>query len=460
MRVPAASLAPILMPRLNKYIPITPTLKQQLFLNLDCSEALYGGRAGGGKSFAILMAALQWVDVPGYHALILRRSLAHLDQAKALIPISREWLNPTDADWNERKHRWTFPSGSTLTFGYCEHENDIYQYQGSAYHFLGFDELTQFTENQYTYLFSRRRRDTSMMHVPMRFRAASNPGGNEEWVHTRFLVDGPAKGRAFIPAGKEDNPFLDLEDYEASLMEMSNVTERRQLMDGEWGLTVEGTKFNPDWFERLSELPHGTRGMNLIRYWDLAATEPNKQTTDPDWTVGVLMGEYPAQEHRGPRLLTTYGDPTYGQGIFYVIDVQRFREPPGKRDALIHRTAIKDAMLGGRVTTVFERQPAAAGKEVNERMIREVMRGFVARIDPALGDKELRADAYSSAASAGNVKVLNRADWTTAFLKEHGSFPFGSHDDQVDAAAGAFRFLTAQQKRRPQEHSFRFRDAA
>ena len=160
----------------NRWIPHTPTVRQALFLSLPVTEALYGGAAGGGKSDALLMAALQFVDVPGYAALLLRRSYADLALPGAIMDRSKEWLRGTAARWHEPTKTWTFPSGATLSFGYLEAEQDKYRYQGAEFQFCGFDELTQFSETQYRYLFSRLRKSPGLA-VPLRMRAASNPGG-------------------------------------------------------------------------------------------------------------------------------------------------------------------------------------------------------------------------------------------------------------------------------------------
>ena len=133
------------------------------------------------------MAALQYVDVPGYAALLFRRTYADLNLPGALMDRAHQWLGATAARWNAHDHRWTFPSGATLTFGYLETERDKYRYQSSELQYIGFDELTQFPESQYTYLFSRLRR-LGDSEVPLRMRSASNPGGEgHEWVRARFV---------------------------------------------------------------------------------------------------------------------------------------------------------------------------------------------------------------------------------------------------------------------------------
>jgi hypothetical protein len=226
------------------YIPHKPHPKQAEFLALDCREALYGGAAGGGKSDALLMAALQYVHLPGYAALILRRTFRDLDQPDAIMARAKEWLKGTPATWNALAKRWTFPSGATLTFGYCANADDIYQYQGAALQFIGWDELTQFPERPYRYMFSRLRRlDGS--DIPPRVRAATNPGGiGHEWVRQRFLAN-PSSARPFIPARLEDNPSLDKADYLSSLAEL-DATTLRQLRDGVWVRDAEGLVYRYD----------------------------------------------------------------------------------------------------------------------------------------------------------------------------------------------------------------------
>src|SRR6266508_6612551 len=106
-------------PPLARYCPNLATIseKQALFLLLDCREAFYGGAAGGGKSDALLMAALQYVDVPGYSALLLRRTYAELEKSDGLIPRADAWLSNTDARRHDGGKLWTFPSGARLEFG-------------------------------------------------------------------------------------------------------------------------------------------------------------------------------------------------------------------------------------------------------------------------------------------------------------------------------------------------------
>lgn len=225
------------------YVPHAPHAPQHAFCWLTCYEALYGGAAGGGKSDALLMAALQYVDRPGYAALLLRRTYADLSLPGALMDRAQQWLAPTPAKWNADTKTWHFPSGASLTFGYLENVNDKYRYQGAEFQFIGFDEATQFPESDYTYLISRLRRLEGST-IPLRMRAASNPGGRgHAWVKRRF-VDPASRGeRIFLPAKLHENPSLDQDAYRRSLQELDDTT-REQLLNGDWDVReLNGREF-------------------------------------------------------------------------------------------------------------------------------------------------------------------------------------------------------------------------
>lgn len=246
-----------------RWCPLDPHERQAEFLACAETEALYGGATGGGKTAALLMAALEHVDVPKYAALVLRRTFPDLAQPGGPMHLAGEWLHPSAATWNDRDKAWTFPSGAVLRFGYMQHTKDIYRYQGGEYQLFCFDELTQFREQQYTYLFSRARKRTGEAwdRIPLRFRSAANPGGvGHEWVRARFGIreDGTqdassarnARGelRPFVQSFAKDNPGIDVESYMAMLDELDEVT-RRQLRDGLWlqdstGLVLPLTRRN------------------------------------------------------------------------------------------------------------------------------------------------------------------------------------------------------------------------
>ena len=213
----------------------------------EATEALYGGAAGGGKTDALLMASLQFVEYPGYAAILFRRTYADLSLPGALMDRSKSWLAGR-ARWNGTEHRWTFPSGATLSFGYLQTDADKFRYGSAEFQFIGFDELTQFDEFPYRFLFSRLRRPSEgpLARVPLRMRSASNPGGiGHDWVKQRFIRN-PAPGRLFVAARMDDNPHLDRESYLASLAELDPVT-RQQLLAGDWD-SYAGGRFKREWF--------------------------------------------------------------------------------------------------------------------------------------------------------------------------------------------------------------------
>lgn len=254
----------------SRFVPHTPTPRQKLFLDLDDLEAFYGGAAGGGKTDALLMAALQYVHVPGYSALLLMKSFADLSKPGALMDRAHEWLAGTSAQWHSLTKSWEFPnvSGkpSTLSFGYLQTDADKYNYRTAEYQFIGIDELTRFLKQTYTYLFSRLRRLERARHIPIRMRSASNPAQPGEpgmlWVEERFIPDnfdpvfeaqqaprvlhktgtddrGRESTRCFVFARLEDNPFLDAAEYELSLSELDAVSHA-QLREGDWKIKARG----------------------------------------------------------------------------------------------------------------------------------------------------------------------------------------------------------------------------
>lgn len=392
----------------NRWIPIVPTSKQAEFLLVPDRECLYGGAAGGGKSEALLAGALQYVDVPDYAALLLRRTYSDLSLPGALMDRASDWLTNTPAKWSSVDKTWTFPSGATLTFGYLESEKDKYRYQSSEFQYIGFDELTQFSESQYTYMFSRLRR-LKRSRVPIRMRSGSNPGGvGHEWVGNRFI-----KGdKLFIPARLDDNPHLDQEEYMESLSELDPIT-RKQLLEGDWSATPKGDLFNRDWFQIVDDYPRDAR---LVRHWDLAATRAGKGS-DPDYTVGLLLGEK--------------------DGIYYVIDIQRMRGTPMEVERRVEQTAHLD---GVDVVVSMEEEPGSSGKNTSS-YYRRLLAGYTYKAVRPTGSKRTRASPVSSQAEAGNIKIV-RGRWNKAFLEELVMFDEGAHDDQVDALSGAFEYLT------------------
>ena len=394
-------------------------MKQAQFLLLDCQERLYGGAAGGGKSDALLMAALQYVGVPGYSAIIFRRTYADLALPKALMDRAHEWLDGTDARWDGSRHCWTFPSGAKLQFGYLETDRDKYRYQGAEFQCICFDELTQFTENQYRYLLSRLRRlETS--NIPLRVCNATNPGGvGHNWVKQRFLIEGLTGNRFFVPAKLSDNPYLDQDSYVQSLLQLDPVT-RQQLLDGNWDVK-ETYMFRREWIQTVQDYP---KQAPKVRVWDIAATTP-KKGSDPDYTSGLLA--------------------TMKDGVMTILDIRHFRGTPQTVEATIRNTASQD----GVATKIYvEKEPGSAGVSLIDQYRRGALLGYSVHEASPTGDKTVRASPFSSACEAGNVKLL-QAPWNTAFLDELEGFPEGEHDDQVDTAAYAYNILCGHKKSSP-----------
>ena len=400
---------------LNPYIPHEPTPKQWAFLALDDLEAFYGGAAGPGKSDALLMAALQYVHVPGYAALLLRRTYADLSLPDPIMDRAHHWLGGLkDAHWSDKSKTYTFPSGATLTFGYLDGPRDHFRYQGAQFTFIGFDELTQFSEYQYRYLFSRLRRLEGAS-VPLRMRGASNPGDmGHEWVKARF-VDPGSPERPFVRAMIEDNPHLDREAYIATLQHLDPIT-RLQLLRGDWTARQAGAKFKREWFKLVDVAPADVR---WCRFWDLAGTEPKKPGDDPDYTAGVLMGAR--------------------NGTYCIADVRRARTTPGGVEALVSQTAGLDPE-GTMIR--MEQEPGSSGKTVISHYRRHVLTGLDFRGIPSTGSKEIRANPFASEAEAGNAWLV-RGPWVEAYLEEM-ELAFGPSErylDQVDASSGAYGVL-------------------
>jgi len=223
---------------------------QEDFLAAGETDVLYGGAAGGGKSYAMLVDPLRYAHRSAHRGLIIRRSMPEL---RELIDKSRE-LYPKafpGCKYKEVEKLWNFPSGAKIEFGFLERDADVYRYQGQAYSWIGFDEITHLpTEFAWNYLASRLR--TTDSEITCYMRCTANPGGvGATWVKKRYIDPSPPHEsfegsdgltRKFIPARLQDNPFLAHDGNYEKMLRALPPTQRQQLLEGNWDV-AEGAAF-------------------------------------------------------------------------------------------------------------------------------------------------------------------------------------------------------------------------
>lgn len=432
---------------------------QEQALGCDADIGILGGSAGCGKSWCSVAEPLRYVHLPGFSAVIFRRTHPELkgggsvwDQAERLYPhfggISR--LNSLD---------WTFPSGATVKFSHLQHERDRFSHQSKEYALIVFEEGTHFTEEQFWYLTSRARTTCG---VQPYVRLTCNPDPNSFvadlvgwWIGTdgyplperagkkRWFLrvndvihwhDDPnelirefghndyipnPQSMTFIPGRLDDNQILMSKDpaYRGRL-EALPLVERERLLAGNWKIKpAAGLYFQRGYFkilEGLSKLE--LHGAQIVRFWDKAATEATGKN-DPSWTVGVKMA----------RL---------ADGRYVVLDVERFRGTPNTVDVRMRNVAEQDGL---NTTQWMFQDPGQAGK-VDVAHTKIVLDGFTLRAYKVVKDKITLASPVSSQAEGGNIYLLQGA-WNNEYLSELINFPDGKHDDQVDATSGAFKQL-------------------
>jgi predicted phage terminase large subunit-like protein len=426
---------------------------QTEFLGTTANIAIYGGAAGSGKTYSLLMEPIRHYRIRSFAAVIFRKTLADVKKAGSLWDTSHEVYS----SYGKPKVgtlSWSLKPGGKIVFAYLERFQDTVNWMGSQIPLLMFDELTHFDKDTFFYMLSRNR---SVIGIRPYVRCTTNPDANS-WVaeflswwidqETGFpiperagklryfvrqgddliwantaerLVDvfGPAsmpKSVTFIPAKVTDNRVLMTRDpgYMANLLALSYV-ERMRLLEGNWKIKPSaGLYFRREWVTVVETIPEGTR---FVRGYDLAATEKTA-SNDPDFTCSTKIGRTP-------------------EGRFIVVHHSRAQESPSKVERKLLTTATAD---GREVRIHIPQDPGSAGKTQVEHLA-QLLAGFDVRFAPASGDKIVRFGPFSAQAEAGNVAVL-RASWNDVWFTQLENFPEGKHDDDADSTSEAFNGLT------------------
>jgi predicted phage terminase large subunit-like protein len=367
-------------------------------------------------------------------------------------------------------HEWRWERGGKIKFSHLQLNSTVYEWQGAQITLICFDELTHFTAKQFFFLVSRNR---STCGVRPYIRATCNPDA-DSWVadfvawwidqetglpiperagvlryYVRVAgkivwadrpddlidnlppppdVDPPRPiSVAFIPAKVFDNPAL-LQanpEYIPWLMSLP-LLERERLLGGNWKIRpAAGLYFKREW---CTIVEHAPADLEIVRYWDLAATEKT-ELNDLDWTVGIKLG-------------------CDKNGGYWLLDLVRVRANPGDVERLIRNTAAED---GKKVTIGFGQDPGQAGKSQAQHLVR-ALSGFTVRPITESGDKLTRFGPFSSQCRVGNVKIL-RGLWNEDLCRVLEGFPDLAHDDEVDASSGALEMLNPEMKARASSSS-------
>lgn len=443
---------------------------QERFLATSADICIYGGAAGGGKTFGLLLEPLRHMKNKDFNSVIFRRDYTQVTSPGGLWDSSKKIYSYVQGCYSLKtpKLHWTFKSGASVNFAHLKSDEDCLSWQGSQVTMIGFDELTHFSEYQFFYMLSRNRTDSGV--VPY-VRATCNPDADSwvaefikwwidpdtgypipersgkirwmvrlneviYWFDTRQeAIDAAiendmdyekavimAKSVTFIASTLQDNKILMKNDpgYMANLMALALV-ERERLLYGNWkikaaaGLMFKRTKVN-----MLEVLP--TDVVLWARGWDLAATSED-ESGEPAYTAGVLIGKRK-------------------NGRYIVADVINRRLDSAEVRELIKMTCIADKAKYGRVITRLPQDPGQAGKAQAQSFLK-FLSGFAVKILPESGDKVTRAEPFSAqwlgleGMDKGNVDIL-AADWNEMYFNQLESFPQSQFKDMVDASSSAF----------------------
>jgi predicted phage terminase large subunit-like protein len=427
---------------------------QTEFCSSPAQIIIYGGAAYSGKSVAMLIEASRNVKDSRYRGIIFRRKHIEIIAGGGLWDTSMQIYPPIKGKPTRGLCLWKWASGAEVKFAHLNQDSTVEEYQGSAFVFIGFDELTHFSRHQFIYMLTRNRPPAGSTLRPY-MRATCNPDADSWvadliswWINQEtgypipersgviryFTIEesnirwvakewqGPNREKplsfTFIPGNIEDNVLGNVADpnYRSNLLNQDRVT-RERLLRGNWLISFTGMMFDSTWFEIVDEAP---AGMKLVRYWDLAESEVDeKNKNDPDWTAGALCG--------------------IKDEVLYVIDVTTFRETPGKGEELMIECAQSD---GHEVEIAWE-EVKANGKWVSN-YFKKLFDGYETHADPVEGSKVERARPWSAWAEKGRVKFVKGA-WNNRVKARAGKFPDGKKDD-IDAISGAFKVLVGTKK--------------
>jgi predicted phage terminase large subunit-like protein len=458
------------MPSAAKTIISAQPGPQTEFLQTSADICIYGGAAGGGKTVGLIFEPLRHVRrVPGFSAVFFRRTTPQITNPGGLWDEALNFYPRFGGTPHVRTLEWRWPGGGKIKFSHLQHVSTVYDWQGAQITFLGFDELTHFTAKQFFFLVSRNR---STCGVTPYIRATCNPDA-DSWVaeFVAWWIDQetglPIPERAgvlryyvrvagkivwadrpehlieylprpldlppgvepprpmsvtFIPAKVSDNPAL-LQanpEYLARLLSLP-LLERERLLGGNWKIRpAAGLYFKREWCTIVEDPP---ADLEVVRYWDLAATEKT-ELNDPDWTVGIKLGR----------------DKNEG---YWLLDLVHVQANPGDVESLLQDTAAQD---GKKVRIGFGQDPGQAGKSQAQHLVR-ALSGFTVTPITESGDKLTRFGPFSSQCLAGNVKIL-RGSWNEDLFHVLEGFPELAHDDEVDACSGALEMLNRPMKAR------------